>query len=78
LPVSYESAKACAVVVDNSEQNGDAVAARSGAVPGGLHPPPEDLPKEYSVASSSSSPSVLGKTILHQSTKSIPGITQYY
>ena len=58
LPGSYESAKACAVVIDNNnsdEANNEDGSARSNPIPAS-----EEVAKEYSVASSSSSPTVLG------------------
>ena len=62
LPVSYESAKACAVVVDNTETQSDAIIARSNAISGAMLP--DDVSKEYSSASSSSSPSVLSEYLI--------------
>ena len=63
MPVSYESAKACAVVVDNTETQSDAIIARSNAISGAMLP--DDVSKEYSSASSSSSPSVLSEYFIY-------------
>ena len=54
--MSYESAKACAVVIDNNNSNND-----DGVNGSNPAPVAEEPAREYSVASSSSSPAVLGK-----------------